>query len=295
MSKQKMLIIGSVVFGILAVFFLNNYLQQQRQIAEEDARREMRGNQSAVLVAKQDLPKGTVIEGNLLASIIISNQDLQAEAVTSLDRVDGMITTAQITKGEQLTMRKLANIRQESNLAGAIPIGKRAITINADNISSLVGLIKPGDYVDVISLVPIPVQTPDGKQATQVGVMPLFQNVLILAVGQDTGAAGKSESRYKKDEKRESAPLITLALTPQEANIIAFVQEQGKIRLSLRSPGDSQVQQVQPASWDTVIQYAMPNMVRKEAPQEVKKAEPQAEGYVEVYRGLNKEKVPIYK
>ncbi len=162
MSKQKMLIIGSVVFGILAVFFLNNYLQQQRQVAEEDARREMRGNQSAVLVAKQDLPKGTVIEGNLLASIIISNQDLQAEAVTSLDRVDGMITTAQITKGEQLTMRKLANIRQESNLAGAIPIGKRAITINADNISSLMGLIKPGDYVDVISLVPIPVQTFDG-------------------------------------------------------------------------------------------------------------------------------------
>ncbi len=295
MSKQKMLIIGSVVFGILAVFFLNSYLQQQRQVAEEEARREIRGNQTAVLIAKQDLPKGTVIEGNLLASVIVSNQDLQSQVATSLDRIDGMITTAQITKGEQIAMTKLAHMRQDSNLAGAIPIGKRAITINADNISSLVGLIKPGDYVDVISLVPIPVQTPDGKQATQVGVMPLFQNILILAVGQDTGAAGKSEGRYKRDEKREAAPLITLALTPQEANIIAFVQEQGKIRLSLRSPGDSQIQQMPPASWDTVIEYAMPNMVRKEAPQEVKKIEPQAEGYVEVYRGLNKEKVPIYK
>jgi pilus assembly protein CpaB len=293
MSKQKMFLIGGIVFGILAVFMLNSYIQQQRQTVEEEAKREVRGNQTAVLVAKQDLSKGMAIDANMLSSEIVPNQYLQPQAVTSLDRIDGMITVAQISKGEQITLNKLAYARQQENLASAIPIGKRAITVNVDNISSLLGMIKPGDHVDVISLVPVPAQTPEGKQVTQVGVIPLFQNVLVLAVGQDTGAPGEGKS--KKEEKKEASPLITLALNPQEANIIAFVQEQGKIRLSLRSPGDSQIQPIQPASWDTVMQYAMPNMVRQEMPQEIKKTEPQAEGYVEVYRGLNKESVPIYK
>lgn len=296
MSKQKMFLIGGIVFGILAVFMLNSYIQQQRQTVEEEAKREVRGNQTAVLVAKQDLSKGMFIDANMLSSEIVPNQYLQPQAVTSLDRINGMITVAQISKGEQITLNKLAYARQQESLASAIPIGKRAITVNVDNISSLLGMIKPGDYVDVISLVPVPMQTPEGKQVTQVGVIPLFQNVLVLAVGQDTGAPGegKSEGRNKKEERKEASPLITLALNPQEANIIAFVQEQGKIRLSLRSPGDSQIQPIQPASWDTVMQYAMPNMI-KGAPQEAKKVEPQAEGYVEVYRGLNKESVPIYK
>lgn len=297
MSKQKMFLIGGIVFGILAVFMLNSYIQQQRQTVEEEAKRELLGNQTAVLVAKQNLPKGMFIDAKMLSSEIVPNQYLQPQAVTSLDRIDGMITVAQISKGEQITLNKLAYARQQESLASAIPIGKRAITVNVDNISSLLGMIKPGDYVDVISLVPVPMQTPEGKQVTQVGVIPLFQNVLVLAVGQETGAPGegKSEGRSKKEERKETSPLITLALNPQEANIIAFVQEQGKIRLSLRSPGDSQIQPIQPASWDTVMQYALPNMVRQEIPQEAKKTEPQAESYVEVYRGLNKESVPIYK
>lgn len=293
MSKQKMFLIGGIVFGILAVFMLNSYIQQQRQAVEEEAKREVRGNQTTVLVAKQDLAKGIFIDAKMLSSEIVPNQYLQPQAVTSLDRIDGMVTVAQISKGEQITLNKLAYARGQESLASAIPIGKRAITVNVDNISSLLGMIKPGDYVDVISLVPVPAQTPEGKQVTQVGVIPLFQNVLVLAVGQDTGAPGVGKN--KKEEKREESPLITLALNPQEANIIAFVQEQGKIRLSLRSPGDSQIQPIQPASWDTVMQYAMPNMINKEAPQEAKKPEPQAESYVEVYRGLNKERVPIYK
>ena len=301
MSKQKMFLIGGIIFGILAVFMLNNYIQQQRQTVEEEVKKDVRSNQAAVLVAKLDLAKGITLDANMLSSEIVPNQYLQPQAVTSLDRIEGMITVTQISKGEQITLNKLAYPREKDSLAAAIPIGKRAITVNVDNISSLLGMIKPGDYVDVISLVPVPMQTAEGKQVTQVGVIPLFQNVLVLAVGQDTAApgAGKLEGRYKKEEKKEekkeASPLITLALNPQEANIIAFVQEQGRIRLSLRSPGDSQIQPIQPTSWDTVMQYAMPNMANKAAPQETIKAEAQAEGYIEVYRGLNKESVPIYK
>jgi pilus assembly protein CpaB len=196
-----------------------------------------------------------------------------------------MITTAAISKGEQVTLTKLAYTKQAGggDLAGLTPSGKRAVTISVDNISSLAGMIRPGDFVDVIAIIPIPIQTAEGKTASQLGVLPLFQNVLVLAVGQQTGAMARDESRYQKQEAGPS-PLITLALGPQETSLIAFVQEQGKIRLVLRSPQDNQVQNVPPANWDTLFRYIMPpreSTVEAEVPT------------VEIYRGLQKERVPL--
>ena len=86
--------------------------------------------------------------------------------------------------------------------------------------------------------------------------------------------------------QQESNQLITLALSPQDAGLIAFVQEQGKIRLTLRSPADAKVEQVQPATWETLFKYLMP----QNQTQEVVKPE-NPDDYVEVYHGLNKERV----
>jgi Flp pilus assembly protein CpaB len=118
---------------------------------------------------------------------------------------------------------------------------------------------------------------------------------LVLAVGQETaGLPIEQGGRYKKEEKKEVSPLITLALSPQEANLIAFVQEQGKIRLLLRSPSDSQIGQLGLTSWDTLFQYVMPQEIAKPEPK-AKEEAPSDVVFVEIYRGLNKEKVPLPK
>lgn len=272
------------------------YIDQQRQAMQEQVKRSLvseQANRVAVLVAKQDIPKGTVIDTAMLETAIFPKQYIAPQAVTSLDRIAGMITIASISKGEQIILTKLTHPRQTGSLAEATPVGKRAITISVDNLAALAGMIKPGDYVDVIAMVPVPVQTPDGKTTTQVAIMPLFQNVLVLAVGQRTGTVAAAESRYREEEKREISSLITLALGPQEASLIAFVQEQGKIRLVLRSPADSQVQPVLPATWETLFQYVMPKETAKPEPKE-EKSKATIE-YVEIYRGLNKERVPLSK
>lgn len=283
---------------VVSIIFINAYVRQQRELVKEQAKRvieRIQANQVAVLMAKDDIPKGTVIESSLLETAIVPGEYVQPQAVTSLDRISGMVVIAPISKGEQITLSKLTSqqVQAGGSLAMVTPIGTRAITIPVDNISSLVGMIKPGDYVDVIGMMPVPVQTAEGKVASQVVTLPLFQRVLVLAVGQETGVAlAPQESRYKKEEKREISSLITLALKPQEANFMAFVQEQGKLRLILRSPADSQVQPVQPASWDTLFQYIMPAAPQRES--EVK-TEPQPNEYVEIYRGVNKEKVLLSK
>jgi pilus assembly protein CpaB len=301
-EKQKLILISGVVLGVVAILMTKMYLDQQRQEADAQAKRslvKMQTNQTVVLVAKQDIPSGSVIESHMIDSSIVPNQFIQPQAVTSIDRVLGMISLAPISKGEQISLSKLSKARKEgggSSLAGNTPAGKRAISISVDSIASVSGMVRPGDYVDVIATLQVPMQGPDGQISSQVAVVPLFQNVLVLAVGQNTGSVGKTESRYEEKEG-SSVGLITLALGPQETNLIAFVQEQGKMRLTLRSPADANVEPVVPASWDTLFQYIMPQQKKIEKAAEAKEA-PVVDAtteYVEVFRGLNKEKVSLSK
>jgi pilus assembly protein CpaB len=306
MPRQRIILIIGIVLALIAVFMIKVYLDQQRLEVQEQAKKkiaQLQANQAAVLVAKQDIPRGTVIEPDMLETAVVPNQFVQPQAVTSLDRIAGMITVVPISQGEQITLNKLSTqkgISAGGGLAELTPVGKRAITIAVDNIASLAGMIRPGDYVDVIAMIPVPVQTADGKQAAQAAVMPLFQNVLVLAVGTETSAvpAAQPESRYKKQEAKEPSPLITLALASQEASLIAFVQEQGKIRLTLRSPADSKTEPIQPASWDTLFQYLMPKEMQQKTPEQpAVKKEPivpaDTTTYIEIERGGAKEKVPL--
>jgi len=302
MRKKLPLIIG-LILAIIAGVMIKLYVDQQHQAVVDDAKRKlekMQASQTAVLVSKKDLLQGTVLEKDMLDVEIIPNQFVQPQAATSLDRVTGMMTMTPLSKGEQITLNKLVLSRDVAasggSLAMATPIGKRATTVSIDNISAVGGMLRPGDYVDVSAVLNVPVQTAQGKTVTQAAVVPLFQNVLLLAVGTETASVKPTDSRYKKEERKEPSPAITLALTPQEANILAFVQEQGKLRLSLRSPSDAKMEAVQPASWDSLFQFMMPpkEVLDEQRRREQKPVEDPGE-YIEIYRGLNKDKLPISK
>jgi pilus assembly protein CpaB len=300
-EKQKLILISGVVLGIVAIVMTKMYLDQQQQAVQEKARKaiaNMQANQAAVLVAKQDIPEGSAIDPEMLDTAVVPNQFIQPQAVTSLDRIAGMITVAPISKGEQISLSKLSSNKKSGggDLSGVTPSGKRAISIVVDNIASLSGMIKPGDYVDVLATIQIPEQGADGQATSQMAVVPLFQNILVLAVGGNTGGTSLGGgSRYAEKEASSGGgdgnSLITLALGPQEANLIAFVQEQGKIRLVMRSPADAKIEPMAPANWESLFQYITPPKPEIEPTEKpVDTTE-----YVEVLRGLNKEKVPLLK
>jgi len=210
-KQQKIILLIGVILAVFAVIMVKAYIDQQRQTIKEQAKKalaQIQANQAAVLVARDDIAEGTAIDAEMLETAIVPNQYLQPQAVTSLDRITGMMVVAPIAKGEQITLSKLSFTRKTAGagLAEATPVGKRAITISVENISSLAGMIKPGDYVDVIAMVPVPVQTADGQQASQSAVIPLFQNIPVLAVGQDIAAAfGKGGSGQGTGHENERA------------------------------------------------------------------------------------------
>jgi len=304
MQQKKVYLIIGVILGILGIGLLTVYLRMEKAKMAEELKytfREERKNLEAVVVAVNNISRGATITSEMVGTEIVSRRYIQPNAVKSVKEIIGEKTIIHISKGEYITFNKLAVLRggKERTLATAVPVGKRGITIEVDEVSSVAGMIKAGDYVDVIALFPAPMRNVDGKQITQTITLPLFQNVLILAIEQEiyeqesNDAQGILDVFKMKDGKKEkkagrvSSSLVTLALSPQNVSYLSFVSEQGKIRLVLRSPADAKVKQVPIASWESLFQYVgslYPTQFQK-TEETLKIREPRK---VEIYRGLNK-------
>lgn len=285
-QKKYLFFIIAGVAALVAVFLINIYIQQQ---VEETKKRDVlrRENLATVVVARQDIPAGAAISENMVREETLQKNSVQPRAATSIDRVVDKIALVPLAKGEQVLLNKLTIAGQETSLATKVPKGKRAIAIPVDNISSVGGMVRPGDHVDIVGIVPIQGMGAEGKPVTQMATMPLFQDILVLAVGKEftpTSSSPRIRVGPSTAEEKTASNIITLALLPHEANLVAFVQEQGKIRLILRSPEDTQVQPVAPASWDALFRTVMP-----QAFQEQPAVKEEAKKKVEIYRGTQRE------
>ena len=280
MQKQQIIFlsVGAAV-GLIAIVVMKTYMGDVAQAERKKAQKafeQAQQSQSIIMVARQDIPAGSTIQGAFVESVIVPREYVQPQAATSVDSVSGMIAVAPIAKGEQITLSKLASSTTGSafggtNLSTVTPVGKRAVPVLIENIADLIGLLKPGDYVDVIAILTL---VDKKTQVAQQTIAPIFQNVLVLAIGLETAASAQDVEKQKK-------PLVTLALSPKEANIITFLQEQGKIRLVLRSGEDSQIEIVRPVNWDNIFEY-LPSL----------KDNIEGES-IEIYRGQEKERIVI--
>lgn len=201
-----------------------------------------------VLVAKQDLPRLTRLDETVVEAQQVPRQYLQPGALTTVKEALNQVTNAPMLKGEQVLGTKLVAYGLETGLAIKVPKGLRAVTVSVNDVTGLAGLIKPGNFVDVLGTF----EFGDAKQSNQ-KTFTIFQNVLVLAVGQTLGLeseASKALTMAEK-EKRDSytgmpsgvpgagrgdgARTATLALDPQQTQGMVVAQAAGQISLALRS------------------------------------------------------------
>lgn len=297
--REKFPLIIAIACGILAILLLNVYLrnresevwQRMKQVQQQAQPARTAEQIGVALLAKRDIPPQTPITPDDLLIKEIPIRYIQPGAVTSLAQVIGQIAAVPIAAGEQILKTKLLPPGKiGKTLSEITPEGKRAVTVSVDNIASIAGLIKPGDYVDVHALISPPsgVGWP-GVEKTAPRLVSLFQSIEVLAVGGEfVASSGISSAAERERARKLSIPVgtVTLALNPQEAILLSFVQEHGKIKLALRSLEDVKIESIKPADWDALFQYLYPTSIE----------EPELEGrqpVVEIYRGLKREVIPL--
>ncbi len=329
MKKNILQLAIGLILAVAAVLMLRNYLEEQKTMVLKQAQQaavNIQSNQVAIFVARKPIPAGAPITASMVDMTVADRGSVSPEAVRYFSELEGKGAARAISPGEQITTDALRIMEipggdndLTKRFSMIIPDGKRAVGMNVDNISSIMDMIKPGDHVDVIAII----ELPTGQGPGQLINVPIFQDVTVLAVGSSFGQNKLEQmgssiqgliNKEKAKKPTEVAPPITVALDPEEANVISFVQEKGKIRLILRAPGDTRVinyaerqqspnQAEIPAIMDynSFLSFLMSRGLipapRQPTPQEAaamaaqqhKQAPPEEKPKVEIFRGQNKE------
>jgi len=221
MNARQSLILAAVAGALAAVLAYFWFSSKEREM-------ESMSVPVPVLVAKKHIPSGTWVDEGLVEVTMVPRKFVQPGALRSPEEALGQLSLAPFAPGEQMLANKLS--MRGVALSLTVPPGKRAVTVAVDPAGSVAGLVKPGDLVDVLVTV---------DREKEPRTFALIQAAPVLAVG-------KSFSLQPVPE--ESSPLVfsqtdtvTLAVSPFEAQRLTHLENIGRIKLTLRSPGDKDV------------------------------------------------------
>jgi pilus assembly protein CpaB len=223
-------IIISILAGLLALLFVGSYIRTRE--AELLQISDMR----PVVIASTDILPGVAIEENMIAETQVPQKFLQPGAFSSIRDVVGQIPAVPVQEGSQVLGTSMTGVGR--SLATKIPRGRRAVSIAVSDVTSVNNLIRPSNYVDVLAILKLGSSPGASDQKTIVAT--LFQNVLVVAVGNDIGevkpATGDGEGLGMfSAQESGTVNTVTVALTPEQVQALVLVQEVGDLTLSLRS------------------------------------------------------------
>lgn len=216
---------------------------------------------TAVLVASRDLPAGTTVDSDALRVVRVSPTSVAAGALTAVEEVEGRVLRYPVGAGEQILEAKFvgSDTPTSSGLAFVIPDGLRAVSVPLSEVTGAGGLIVPGDRVDVLAAVdsqriagtaPL---SPEVASPRIVGVITILQDALVLAIGQsltDGSAVSREPGTQRADDGvvQPRAASVTLAVSPEQAQVLFMAVTEGTIGLALRPFGETSTGTLKPVS-----------------------------------------------
>jgi pilus assembly protein CpaB len=178
-----------------------------------------------IAVAATNLPVGTRIEKDQVKLVGWPASSPVAGSFTSVDDVVGRGLIQPVAANEPLTDAKLASIEAGAGLPPSIPTGMRAMSVKVNEVIGVAGFTVPGTRVDVLV-------TLDARGGTEGMTRAVVSNVQVLTAGT------RMDQQQAKDGKPMPSTVVTLLLTPDDAERIALAQTAGSLMLVLRNPLD---------------------------------------------------------
>jgi pilus assembly protein CpaB len=242
----RSLLLLALLFAAVAAVLVFVALRQSNDNGNKET--SATGDTAKVVVAAHDIAARTTLKADMLKLADVPKDSVLDGAFSNVDDLDGQITRYPLVSGEQVVSSKVG--AQEKGTAGlsfVVPAGMRAFSIKVSEESGVGGLTLPGDLVDVIGIMKRDIVGID-KAVT------LVQSVEVLAVAQEaqqpipaarstgtptpSAVSGTLGERPKDAEPNPGARTVTLSVTPEQAQLLALVQAQGDLALTLRSFGD---------------------------------------------------------
>ncbi len=205
------------------------------------------GEPVPLLMVVEDVELGEMLSEKMLATRTLPEAYVEERQVKAVDlsRVLGVRVGVALRANQTLLWTDLSTAeRQTISLADRIRKGMRAMTVKTDVTSSHSGLLRPGDRVDVL------LTSSRSEGSTQM-TLPLLQNLLVIAVGGDVGSVFDQVS--DGSENRGRAVAVTMAVTLEQAALLAQAEDGGVLRLVLRNEDDLEILEEVPETSDSDV------------------------------------------
>jgi len=214
------LVAGSLLWGLLVAagfYRLAGGAGRRSRAAEPE---------KLLVVAAAPLPLGAMIGGDSVKLRGVPESLFPTGGFSRLEDVLGRPVISAIGPGEAVVEARIAARGSGLGLAPLIPPGMRALSVRVNDVVGVAGFLLPGMRVDVLA-------TGRAENASDTVTRTVLQNIAVLSAGQTMETDGKSPAI--------TTPVVTLLVTPSDAEALTLATNEGHIQLVLRNSTDREL------------------------------------------------------
>lgn len=178
-----------------------------------------------IVVAAADLQIATELSTDDLRVVQWPKGSAPEGAFSNPNELVGRGLISSVVRNEPILVGKLAAKEAGAGLPPVIPPGMRAVSVRVNEVIGVAGYVLPGTHVDVLATASPTQRTED---TTTKVVLP---NIQVLT-------AGTRLEQDQKDGKPVQVNVVTLLVSPEQAERLALASTEGKVQLALRNPLD---------------------------------------------------------
>jgi pilus assembly protein CpaB len=224
-SRYWWMLLGAAASGLLAGYVALVY------VSEEPTPLQAAAPTRTIVVAARDLPAGSIVRREDVETVGWPGSAIPEGFTLQAGDVVGRGLIVEVRKNEPVLDWKLAQREAGGGLSITIPEGMRAVSVEVDEVIGVAGFVLPGTRVDVLATV-MP-----GNDRSRTTTRTILQNIRALAADQ----------KYQQDIEGEPqyVTVVTLLVTPPQAEALTLAATEGRIQLALRNTLDSEEIQTQ--------------------------------------------------
>jgi len=178
-----------------------------------------------VVIVRSDVPVASSLTDAQLKLVDWPTEHVPAGTLRSIDTAKGRIVRRPVAQGEPLLEAALYPMGAAGGLGAVIADKHRAVSVKVDNVIGVAGFVVPGSRVDVMATI----RRVDRAKAIPFSKV-ILQDVRVLAVDQ--------KLEEVKSGEPELVNVVTLEVSPVQAEHLIYAAHEGRLQLALRSPGD---------------------------------------------------------
>ena len=197
-----------------------------------------------VVIAVENIVARTMITESMVSVVSVPLQGLIGTPISTVDEIIGKYAKDNIYKNQQIHPESII-IDLNDELSLKLNGNHRAVTISVNDLSGVNGLVKPGDFVDVVLFLP---QTTENNRVRPDIVKLFLQNIEVIAINKNL-----SRSAPESDSAEDTNYFVTLSVPVMDVEMLVLAKDIGSIEIALRPLEGDYLYVTEGAIWQELL------------------------------------------